>query len=76
MNIRTTIDIPEPLHNRLSRRAERSGVSVRSLILRVLEQAYAKAGKGAYVTGPMIPAQGKRGPAYPVDKNPHDLVFP
>jgi hypothetical protein len=76
MSIRTTVDIPEPLHNRLSQRAERSGVSIRSLILRAIEQSYAKPGKGAYVTGPMIPAGGKRGPKFPVDKNPHDLVFP
>lgn len=28
------------------------------------------------VTGPMIKGRGKLGPLFPVDENPHDLVFP
>lgn len=75
MAVRTTVDIPEPLHNRLRRRAESSGTSIRSLIVFALEQTYPGTRKKKPVTGPMIPATGKRGPLYPTDENPHDLVF-
>ena len=75
MPVRTTVDIPEPLHDLLRRRAERSGSSIRSLIVQAIEQAYQPPKKGKRVTGPMITGRGKRGPAYPVDENPHDLVF-
>jgi hypothetical protein len=75
MAVRTTIDIPEPLHDRLRHRAESSGTSIRSLIVHAIEQTYSSGPKGTSVTGPMIPASGKRGPQYPKDENPHDLVF-
>jgi hypothetical protein len=75
MAVRTTVDIPDPLHDRLRDRAERSGSSIRSLIVRALEETYAEPGKGRRVTGPLIRGKGKRGPLYPVDENPHDLVF-
>jgi hypothetical protein len=74
MAIRTTVDIPEHLHQSLRERAERSGTSIRALIVSAIEQTYAPARKGKYVTGPMVKG-GKRGPQYPVDENPHDLVF-
>ena len=75
MAIRTTVDIPEPLHNALKRRAERSGVSVRSLIIRAIEQSYTESRKGKYLTGPLVNGNGKLGPAFPENENPHDLVF-
>ena len=75
MSVRTTVDIPQPLHDLLRRRAERSGASIRSLIVQAIEQAYREPKKGKRVTGPMIKSRGKRGPAYPVDENPHDVVF-
>ncbi len=75
MPVRTTVDIPEPLHDRLRRRAESSGTSIRSLIVRAIEETYAEPKKGKRVTGPMIRGKGKRGPLYPVDENPHDLIF-
>jgi hypothetical protein len=77
MAIRTTVDIPEALHEELRKRAERSGASVRSLIIRALEQTYGKPKKrGAYVTGPLIRLKGgKLGASFPKDENPHDLVF-
>ena len=74
MAVRTTVDIPEPLHDRLRERAESSGASIRSLIIRAIEETYAEPNKGKRVTGPMIRG-GKRGPLYPVDENPHDLIF-
>jgi hypothetical protein len=74
MAVRTTVDIPEPLHQRLRHRAEQSGTSIRSLIVQAIEQSYGERKKGKLVTGPMIP-KGRRGPAYPKDENPHDLVF-
>ena len=76
MPVRTTVDIPEPLHDRLRQRAESSGTSIRSLIVRAIEETYAEPKKGKRVTGPMISAEGKRGPLYPVDENPYDLIFP
>lgn len=83
MPVRTTVEIPEALHEILRRQAERSGTSMRSLIVRAIEQTYQQPApqpsqqpkKGKRVTGPMIKRRGKLGPAYPVDENPHDLVF-
>ncbi len=75
MAVRTTVDIPEPLHHTLRHRAERSGLSIRSLIIRAIEEAYAESRKGEYVTGPLIRGSGELGPAFPEDENPHDLVF-
>ncbi len=76
MAVRTTVDIPEPLHDELKRRAEISRTSIRSLIVKALEEAYAPPRKGKYVTGPMITGKGKRGPRFPVDENPYDLILP
>ena len=75
MAVRTTVDLPEPLHDRLRDRAQTSGVSIRSLIVRAVEQTYAEPKKGRRVTGPLVTGTGKRGPLYPVDENPHDLVL-
>jgi hypothetical protein len=75
MAIRTTVDIPEPLHDRLRRQAERSGTSIRGLIIRAIEQVYGAGEKGAYVTGPLVTGPGKLGPNFPKDENPHDLVL-
>jgi hypothetical protein len=49
--------------------------SIRSLIVRAIEQAYSEPKKGEYVTGPLVTGPGKPGPAFPEDENPHDLVF-
>ncbi len=75
MAVRTTVDIPEPLHDELRHRAERSGTSIRALIVRALEQTYSEAKRGDRVTGPLITGRGKLGPKFPKDENPHDLVF-
>lgn len=75
MAVRTTVDIPEPLHNVLREKAEQSGASIRSLIIRAIEQAYRVSDKGEYVKGPLISRSGKLGPAFPENENPHDLVF-
>jgi hypothetical protein len=75
MAVRTTVDIPEALHQRLRQRAHQSGTSMRSLIVRALEHTYGSSPKRAFLTGPLIPP-GKRGPAYPKDENPHDLILP
>jgi len=75
MAVRTTVDIPEPLHDRLRDRAESSGTSIRSLIVQALEETYAGTGKKKKVTGPLIRGKGKLGPRFPSDENPHDLVI-
>jgi hypothetical protein len=76
MPVRTTVDIPEPLHDRLRQRAESSGASIRSLIVKAIEETYSEPEKGERVTGPLIRTKGKLGPRFPVDENPHDLIFP
>jgi hypothetical protein len=76
MAVRTTVDIPEPLYDRLRRRAARSGASIQSLIVRAIEQVYSEPKKGEYVTGPLVTGQGKLGPAFPENANPRDLAFP
>jgi hypothetical protein len=73
--VRTTVDIPEPLHDALRHRAQKSGVSIRSLIIRAIEQAYGDHRQEDRVTGPLVRGSGKLGPAFPQDENPHDLVF-
>ncbi len=75
MVVRTTVDIPEPLHDRLRDKAERSGASIRSLIIRAIEQVYSEPTKREYVTAPLVSGRGKLGPAFPENENPHDLVF-
>jgi len=75
MTIRTTVDIPGPLHDKLRHRAEQSGTSIRALVIRAIEQAYSVEKRGGYVTGPLVAGPGKLGPAFPEDENPHDLVF-
>jgi len=76
MPVRTTVDIPDALHDQLRARAEQSGTSVRSLIVRAIEDAYTKPKKGKYVTGPMVKGRGKLGPRFPTDENPYDLILP
>lgn len=75
MAIRTTVDIPEPLHDVLSHRAERSGASIRSLIVRAIEQTYNKPARGEYMKGPLVAGSGRLGPAFPEGENPHDFIF-
>jgi hypothetical protein len=75
MAVRTTIDIPETLHETLRQQAEKTGTSIRSLVVRALEETYGPRKKGKYVTGPLVKRKGKLGPRFPVDENPHDLVF-
>ncbi|MDX2150651.1 MAG: CopG family transcriptional regulator [Bryobacteraceae bacterium] len=76
MPVRTTVDIPEPLHDLLRHTAEQSGVSIRSLIVRALEQAYRRPSKSRGLSKPLVGGPGRLGPAFPKDKNPHDLVLP
>jgi hypothetical protein len=76
MAIRTTVDIPEPLHAFLRHKAEESGESIRSLIVRAIEHAYRNPGKRGRLGGPPVKGSGKLGPSFPHDENPHDVVFP
>ncbi len=76
MAVRTTVDIPEPLHAELRHRAQLSGTSIRALIVRAIEETYQKKKKGVYVRGPMFKGPGKLGPAFPTDENPYDFILP
>ena len=76
MAVRTTVDIPQPLHDRLRKRSEQTGTSMRALIVRALELAYSAPEKSGGLTGPIITGKGKRGPRFPVDENPYGLFLP
>ena len=67
MSVRTTIDIPEPLHETLSERAKVLGTSIPSLIIRAIEDVYRPPRKGKMITGPFIRI-GKPGPDFPPTK--------
>ncbi len=54
MSVRTTVDIPESLHNKLRHKAKQSGTSIRALIIHAIEQTYSGTEKGASLTGPLI----------------------
>jgi hypothetical protein len=75
MPARTSIELPESLHERLRERSRSTGVPISSLIVRAVEQTYAEPKNGTPVTGPMITGAGKLGPRFPVDENPHDLIL-
>ena len=75
MAVRTTVDIPEPLHERLKNRAHVSGTSIRALIVSAIEQTYSEPKKGKRVTGPLVRGKGQLGPRFPTDETPHDLIF-
>ncbi len=62
MAVRMTIGIPESLHEALRERAKQSGMSIRALIVRAIEQVYSKASP---VTGPLVKGRGKLGPKSP-----------
>ena len=51
MAVRTTVDIPDDLHDKLRARAERLGESIPSLIVEAIEQTYAKPKKGSIRDG-------------------------
>lgn len=76
--IRTTVDIPEPLHAVLRHKAAQSHTSMRALIVQAIEDKYSPTRKGAYVTEPPIKRKpgSKLGPLFPTDENPHDLILP
>ena len=76
MSVRTTVDIPDELHRILADQAQRTGTSIRSLVVRALEDAYTAPRKGEYVTAPLVTLGSDPGPDFPVDENPYDLVFP
>ncbi len=75
MAIRTTLDIPEPLHAEIKQLAHDSGTSMRELMIRALEQQYGKTQKSQFITESPIRTKGKRGPRYPTDETPHDLIY-
>ena len=63
------------VRRQLRHRAERSGTSIRALIIRAIEQAYSERKKGQYVTGPLVSGRGQLGAEFPEDENPHDFVY-
>jgi hypothetical protein len=60
--IRTSLDIPAPLHRRLHEAAARRGCSARQLILRSIEQVVAEESRDEdrRVRLPLVPATGRR----------------
>ena len=74
MAIRTTIDLPEPLHETLSSRAKAGRTSIRALIIQAVEDAYLPPRSGELITGPFVDA-GKINPEFMTDENPYDVIF-
>ena len=58
--VRTSLDIPAPLHRRCHEAAERRGCSARQLILRSIERLVAEEADdpGKRVRLPLVPAAG------------------
>ncbi len=75
MAVRTTIDIPEPLHETLLDRAKALGTSVQALIIRAVEDVYCPPLKGEQVAFPLVTG-GDLGPAFPTDETPHYVILP
>jgi hypothetical protein len=75
MAVRITIDVPEPVYERLRVRAEQVDSSVQALIVMALEQSYGEQHKAAYVRCPLVNGKGVLGLLFPIDENPHDFVF-
>ena len=83
MAVRTTIGIPESVHEAIKRSADGEGVSVEELIILALERAFGgsdverlgtKPVKKGFVTGPPIVVKGQLGPRFPTDETPWDLI--
>lgn len=75
MTVRVAIDLPTPLYEELRQKADDLDASLESLVLQAIDSMLQKSEKRAYVTGPLIRGKGKRGPRYPTNKNPWDLIF-
>jgi hypothetical protein len=75
MAVPTTVDIPEPMYERLRVRTEQAGSSVQALIVLAIEQSYGERQHGAYVTRPLVNSKAVLGLLFPIDENPHDFVF-
>ena len=77
MAIRTTVELPDALYERLTGQAQHRGISIRDLIVQALELTYAgKSEPDNRITGPMIRGRSRKGPRFPVDETPHDLILP
>ena len=75
MPVRTTVDVPEPVYEALRSRAEQTGVSMRSLIIRALELTYVPEKKGARLNGPLVKGKGRLGPLGEGDVSVNDFVL-
>jgi hypothetical protein len=76
MSIRTTIDIPEDLHQVLRRRAASEKTSIRCLVIHAIEGRYGEGmRKGIRLKGPPVQGKAKPGPLCPDRENPYDVLF-
>jgi hypothetical protein len=75
MNIRTTVEIPVPLHSSLRKEAQRKRVSMRSLIVDAIAEKYGVPNDRVLLTGPVLKGTGRPGPRFPVDETPYDLLL-
>jgi hypothetical protein len=75
MSVRTTIDIPDDLHEELRRRAAAEHTSIRSLVTGAIETRF-RPRPSRTVTGPLV-GKKKRKPASgsPDRENPYDVLF-
>ena len=74
MSVRTTIDIPDDLHDELRRRAAAERTSIRSLITGAIESKF-RSQPSRYVTGPLVGKKGRPAAGSPGKENPYDVLF-
>ena len=75
MSIRTTIDIPEDVYEKLRRKASDEKTSIRALVLNAIEGKFNRTEPRIPMTGPPVPGRSKPGPLCPDKENPYDLIF-
>jgi len=75
MSVRTTIDLPEDLHNALRRRAAAERTSVRALVVGAITSQFGRGGPRRPVVAPPVPGTAKPGPKCPDRENPYDVLF-
>lgn len=76
MTIRTTIDLPSALHERLRREAHESRTSMKRLIVAAVEDRCRTNKQRRILTGPLVTKPLKLGPRFPDKETPYDLLLP
>jgi hypothetical protein len=76
MAVRTTIDLPDDVHERLRREAAQAGTSMKQLIVKSVVKDFPAPRRKRLLRGPFLKGKGPGGPRFPVDETPYDLLLP